>query len=305
MGLPRARGDRPYQFAVSQTYEQASPRTRGSTCYCADLTVQRRGFPAHAGIDPGRPRAPPAETWLPRARGDRPLFAAAGSPPAEASPRTRGSTRVRLDLDRTRAGFPAHAGIDPWALVLSRPWTRLPRARGDRPVGFIGHCPVSKASPRTRGSTCRLTIRRDIDDGFPAHAGIDPDVHTSYEFPRRLPRARGDRPLLAAVIASYGRASPRTRGSTCGQHVRLWHFRGFPAHAGIDLSRLPLRRETKWLPRARGDRPSIKSNSASRFRASPRTRGSTRIGAVFSLFTVGFPAHAGIDPTIGQWNPRP
>ena len=111
--LPRTRGDGPCAPALCARIYLASPHTRGWTLATRWLRRSRRGFPAHAGMDPrGR------TTWcrprrLPRTRGDGPSLRRRGRHFRRASPHTRGWTRhVRLRHDLGR-GFPAHAGMDP------------------------------------------------------------------------------------------------------------------------------------------------------------------------------------------------
>ena len=96
------------------------------------------------------------------------------APRIPATPYTRGSTCTSRGLSSAERGYPVHAGIDP-ALGGSA-WlpARLPRTRGDRPLGEIG-VPIPKsATPYTRGST-RTYPYLDIKNlGYPVHAGIDP-----------------------------------------------------------------------------------------------------------------------------------
>ncbi len=172
-GLPRARGDRPGPTAKRKDAALASPRTRGSTRASRCTRAARRGFPAHAGIDRGRLRRARGAHRLPRARGDRPMTGERLATQARASPRTRGSTAEFPRAPRTRAGFPAHAGIDLQRKLGSGEGARLPRARGDRPLYVTEDRPGDKASPRTRGSTLPRDRGPEVDPGFPAHAGID------------------------------------------------------------------------------------------------------------------------------------
>ena len=71
--------------------------------------------------------------------------------------------------------------------------------------------------------------------------------------------------------------------------------KGFPAHAGIDPRTTAGMRQSKGLPRARGDRPEVWSIARIYDEASPRTRGSTPKGVGYVVKLGGFPAHAGID----------
>ena len=77
------------------------------------MKLMRQGFPAHAGIDLRLHKTHMRDPRLPRARGDRPLPLSGPEGLLKASPRTRGSTHGCLKDGMERAGFPAHAGIDP------------------------------------------------------------------------------------------------------------------------------------------------------------------------------------------------
>ena len=72
-----------------------------------------RGFPAHAGMDPGRNRHAGTCDWFPRPRGDGPYEYRLGTGSWMVSPPTRGWTAVQATLHQQDAGFPAHAGMDP------------------------------------------------------------------------------------------------------------------------------------------------------------------------------------------------
>ena len=277
-----------------RTYS-ASPRTRGSTPRRHRRQRRRQGFPAHAGIDLVLIALPKIRTGLPRARGDRPPISAGLTSSIVASPRTRGSTHDIIKINVGFIGFPAHAGIDlgvSWSVPIGQ---RLPRARGDRPPHVAVPDALDVASPRTRGSTLRRAVGRDIDQGFPAHAGIDLAPGRSPGLPSRLPRARGDRPFRCFLGGMATGASPRTRGSTRYLPNRVKHNPGFPAHAGIDPKIAFISSTLAGLPRARGDRPSASRCTRSRRQASPRTRGSTLEDGAKMPRLGGFPAHAGID----------
>ena len=131
---------------------------------------------------------------LPRARGDRPVTWISQAPSVAAPPRPRGSTCSEDDVDQAINGSPAPAGIDPSKIFLCATYWRLPRARGDRPLGQDVAELGPGAPPRPRGSTLNRLDARVMDLGSPAPAGIDLPL-----VPRRLlgvglPRARGDRP---------------------------------------------------------------------------------------------------------------
>ena len=94
---------------------------------------------------------------------------------------------------------------------------------------------MDAVSPRSRGSTQLLGIFDEIRNGFPALAGIDPSLGSGPVPKTRFPRARGDRPRLAATASYLSMVSPRSRGSTLARDLVPQVLRGFPALAGIDL----------------------------------------------------------------------
>ena len=98
----------------------------------------------------------------------------------------------------------------------------------------------------------RVVVGADVH-GFPAHAGIDPDllrlVHPQVGFPR----PRGDRPSAVQVSVVQIGVSP--------------------AHAGIDRRHQQVLLENNWFPRPRGDRPSGHGCGNIFSLVSPPTRG--------------------------------
>ena len=155
--LPRTRGDGPGS-SRRVTGDRASPHTRGWTpVACRSLSMQHRGFPAHAGMDPARKTAPDRSGEAsPHTRGWTLSWSHRRGLSDAASPHTRGWTLRSgpVRAGRRRCGFPAHAGMDPRAAAASsacrrasphtRGWTRhtvsvadlpewLPRTRGDGP----------------------------------------------------------------------------------------------------------------------------------------------------------------------------
>ena len=193
----------------------------------------------------------------------------------------------------------------------------LPRTRGDGPGANGGLGWTASASPHTRGWTAVPAVRRGQGRGFPAHAGMDRRRCRAAARRRRLPRTRGDGPRGDAEPRLSDLASPHTRGWTQDGRRGGDSATGFPAHAGMDRPSRWRGRSSVWLPRTRGDGPSswrrIESlTSASRtrgdgpdtrahgallVRASPHTRGWTHVGPDLRVDAVGFPAHAGMDPT--------
>ena len=192
--LPRTRGDGPAGWARPAALPGASPHTRGWTPIERQVPRERVGFPAHAGMDPGRWPACSCRGGLPRTRGDGPGRGVRAGERQRASPHTRGWTRLRLRRSSVVKGFPAHAGMDPSASVRMRVARWLPRTRGDGPQVGVERRPVGVASPHTRGWTPSAQAGERPCPGFPAHAGMDPSISWSGRTAPRLPRTRGDGP---------------------------------------------------------------------------------------------------------------
>ena len=251
--LPRTRGDGPATRSGIPGVCMASPHTRGWTVSVVPVGADSGGFPAHAGMDPCCRPTCTARTRLPRTRGDGPRSLFAIPPVPMASPHTRGWTQRSVGASSCRAGFPAHAGMDPaecGGFVLSG---RLPRTRGDGP----SRCQPSRvsrmASPHTRGWTYKAGISTKDGAGFPAHAGMDPWDEVDEG------------------VVSW--ASPHTRGWTPYPCTGTTEYLGFPAHAGMDPG------AHQWLPHTGA--------------ASPHTRGWTPGGCQQDHPPRGFPAVKG------------
>ena len=93
----------------------ASPHTRGWTRLQGDGFDRADGFPAHAGMDPMRATMTGRYDGLPRTRGDGPLNVEVEIGRKGASPHTRGWTQGMVQPATPIPGFPAHAGMDPFA----------------------------------------------------------------------------------------------------------------------------------------------------------------------------------------------
>ena len=72
-------------------------------------------------------------------------------------------------------------------------------------------------------------------DGYPAYAGIEPNIEIESLSDGGLPRIRGDRPIVIVTFKGSNQATPHTRGSTTNGTVILRSENGYPAYAGIDL----------------------------------------------------------------------
>jgi len=233
-------------------------------------------------------------------RGDRPQQAHACCNPEPATPHARGSTSLALLISPLIRGYPACAGIDLENSVSTLLDCWLPRMRGDRPQPQVSCAGESAATPHARGSTLHSHGSCVMTPGYPACAGIDPAPGTPAPPRLRLPRMRGDRPLVNALRRGWLWATPHARGSTVIPDSLLKGWEGYPACAGIDLSRSSMDAPPIWLPRMRGDRPGPRSAWWRRDTATPHARGSTSRGRVIPWGSGGYPACAGIDLWQGR-----
>ena len=233
--LPRTRGDGPSWSCRARWRFGAPPHTRGWTLSDARRQRRRSGSPAHAGMDPSFSIYITRVERLPRTRGDGPCHQAAVASILEAPPHTRGWTIPSATASRIARGSPAHAGMDPITSGMATTQRRLPRTRGDGPYLKAG-MPVGRgAPPHTRGWTLLEHALHGVEDGSPAHAGMDPRTASAVGSADRLPRTRGDGPWRLPQPARPCRAPPHTRG---------WTRYGIREH-----------QRGRGLPRTRGDGP--------------------------------------------------
>ena len=272
-GFPRPRGDGPLVDQAAVASEAVSPPTRGWTVSPRWVRRTIRGFPAHAGMDPGAGPSITRRPGFPRPRGDGPVAPHPQVDLRAVSPPTRGWTHLRPPLHGDQGGFPAHAGMDLGRRLPRGHERRFPRPRGDGPVSTTVPRLRSTVSPPTRGWT---RLRHSVllhDDGFPAHAGMDPSTSSAPGRSRWFPRPRGDGPCSHRVTPGSDLVSPPTRGWTRVAETVRKACGGFPAHAGMDHVREDRLVQELGFPRPRGDGPSIRGASFQFAEVSPPTRG--------------------------------
>ncbi len=147
-------------------------------------------------------------------RGDRPWLLVKGGFRHEFTPHARGST-VTSKAEKSGASvYPACAGIDRPHLTLLLRQGSLPRMRGDRPKECGYFCYRWWFTPHARGSTsyvCHFPFSFLV---YPACAGIDPAIGQLWSSWSRLPRMRGDRPVVCQSILAEQPFTPHARGST-------------------------------------------------------------------------------------------
>ena len=113
---------------------------------------------------------------------------------------------------------------------------------------------------------------------FPAYAGMDRITASIGLATWRVPRLRGDGPLLSPVIPGFLQCSPPTRGWTVDL-VRIVRAEiVFPAYAGMDRTVVVRVGPSVRVPRLRGDGPVYTYSNGSWDSCSPPTRGWTGSG---------------------------
>ena len=185
----------------------------------------------------------------------------------------------------------------PWRAPARR---RFPRPRGDGPRDREAVAAAVMVSPPTRGWTPVHGLLAHLPPGFPAHAGMDLPHVSGRRLGERFPRPRGDGPVTRGGLTTARRVSPPTRGWTRGEKQMHGVESGFPAHAGMDPSRRASGRWRSRFPRPRGDGPLGALAAVNIPWVSPPTRGWTRPTGPGVRRPVGFPAHAGMDPSVGM-----
>ena len=159
---------------------------------------------------------------------------------------------------------------------------------------------AQEGSPHTRGWTLGGSVLGRVEEGFPAHAGMDPAAPSGRRRRSGVPRTRGDGPSIRTPTAWAFRGSPHTRGWTRDQRMVAARRAGFPAHAGMDLRGTRWNSSPAWVPRTRGDGPAIAAVRRPDRSGSPHTRGWTCVRLWTARPLLGFPAHAGMDRRCGS-----
>ena len=252
-------------------------------------------------MDPPRRYRRSSGPRFPRTRGDGPVDAINTTTSGLVSPHTRGWTLASRRVPCSGAGFPAHAGMDRSNYRDGLKLPRFPRTRGDGPATGVLLFGGYVVSPHTRGWT-RLDLHpRPVRNGFPAHAGMDPAPPPAAPRTARFPRTRGDGPRKEKGKHHHDWVSPHTRGWTSVSRLGPGHAIGFPAHAGMDPTWYTTSGVYERFPRTRGDGPLALDPEIGRLRVSPHTRGWTSSHENVGGWDGGFPAHAGMDPSMSSW----
>ena len=173
-GFPRMRGDVPEKCPVEKMKTQFSPHARGCSASLLSASLNRRVFPACAGMFPCFRVPVNDEKRFPRMRGD--------------VPNRFGRIFPEVSV------FPACAGMFRSLRARRTPNLRFPRMRGDVPgaVGFAANNTVF--SPHARGCSQSWKPAHTNQVVFPACAGMFLSLPGCGSPPSGFPRMRGDVP---------------------------------------------------------------------------------------------------------------
>ncbi len=152
------------------------------------------------------------------------------------------------------------------------------------------------APPPARGWTPPALRADQRAAGSPACAGMDPTGPMRGPRFIRLPRLRGDGPLVLSTAPMPNMAPPPARGWTPNKARQPSGRGGSPACAGMDPVIPKASPLLSWLPRLRGDGPPRGPVFHLCERAPPPARGWTPDSRNLVGVADGSPACAGMDP---------
>ncbi len=133
-------------------------------------------------------------------RGDRPLLQPCILRRVLFTPHARGSTDADACQCVYDTVYPACAGIDLEDRIRKDLGDSLPRMRGDRPRRVTIIVCGNWFTPHARGSTFQEGDPLEILHVYPACAGIDLQLCGTPLSCSRLPRMRGDRPIVISPL---------------------------------------------------------------------------------------------------------
>ena len=118
----------------------------------------KRVYPACAGIHLSMLEWHGSPTSLPRMRGDPPHWHSLRFGFRRSTPHARGSTEIQGMVFMAKQVYPACAGIHLCRGQVAGDGGRLPRMRGDPPIGEVVEALNLESTPHARGSTFPLKV---------------------------------------------------------------------------------------------------------------------------------------------------
>ena len=154
------------------------------------------------------------------------------------TPHARGSTVLPVLPHTKYSVYPACAGIHQKDPDNPEGNGSLPRMRGDPPELEPEWITPTPSTPHARGSTTSTCAALRSIWVYPACAGIHRCLtfHAGHDI--RLPRMRGDPPLLVIQVCHAIQSTPHARGSTWQTITTPVTEAVYPACAGIHLFRM-------------------------------------------------------------------
>ena len=150
--------------------------------------------------------------------------------------------------------------------------------------------------PHTRGWSHLTLPDDDFDRVFPAHAGVILTHMLGWQTMMSFSRTRGGDPAYTTSSPDNETFFPHTRGWSLTIKANEHSFRVFPAHAGVILKLHALCLRKLGFSRTRGGDPTLEIY---RWRFKwffPHTRGWSQVLDTKDIFSLVFPAHAGVIP---------
>ena len=195
-GVPRPRGDGPAAKLLRAGTFLRSPPARGWPIEWVTVTNSMSAFPARAGMARSSASRPRLRGGVPRPRGDGPIAVWCNrifrrrSPPARGWPGACGIPGLR------RGAFPARAGMARPTITAGFIPYGVPRPRGDGPSPPRSMRRPAPRSPPARGWPDIIRRDQSRDEAFPARAGMARTGAALGGGIVRVPRPRGDGPLV-------------------------------------------------------------------------------------------------------------
>ena len=270
---PRSRGENLDVLRHGHAAGGSSPLTRGKPHDGQNRGIRRGLIPAHAGKTPTDATTDLASGAHPRSRGENltPLLIALvieGSSPLTRGKRTRSS----------RAGawtrlIPAHAGKTGRFEAQEPNCAAHPRSRGENAAMSVSDISPYGSSPLTRGKPEQLVHRAGVSRLIPAHAGKTLTIRRGGRSGWAHPRSRGENHRNRGPTQCARGSSPLTRGKLKDQRPARNHIRLIPAHAGKTPVRSNSARKRPAHPRSRGENQAGRRSGRLQLGSSPLTRG--------------------------------
>ena len=222
------------------------------------------------------------------------------------SPRERGSSGGDLSPTAGLAVVPARAGVIRRRGRRRGPGRGRPRASGGHPVGeHLSFCRYIVVPARAGVIRLRSVRDRSPPSSSPRERGSSGLVAVRRPCEAGRPRASGGHPANIEDVLVTAESSPRERGSSA-EHLCMGQAgEVVPARAGVIRSTRPAPGRMRRRPRASGGHPLRTEDDDLTPWSSPRERGSSAWYRAASVHQVVVPARAGVIRETCGWRHAP